>query len=120
MLGTWRVAVGIIALGISSGAAAGQAARIDASTDSSAQASWDKMFVESNDETKCKLRAALLQITSGTAVEKGLRGISLHAAMQDPSVARIKDKLSDLSAEQIIELGQQLSPMQVDCGPGKA
>ena len=112
------VGVGILALGLSGISGAGEVARIDASTDSSAQASWDYMYEGSSSEGKCHLRAALVQITSATAAERGLHGLTLHAAMQDPSVVRIKDKLSGLSAEQIIELGQQLLPGKGVCNAG--
>jgi hypothetical protein len=74
------------------------------------------MLGESGDETKCRLRAALVEITAATGSEKGLYGLSFHAALQDPSVVRIKDKIAGLSPGQVIELGTQLSHWQTDCG----
>ena len=97
-------------------ASATEPTRIDASTDESAQQSWDKMLGESSDETKCGLRAALVEITAATGPEKGLYGLSFHAALQDPSVARVRDKIAGLSPGQVIDLGTQLSHWQTDCG----
>ena len=120
MKGICSIALAIIVLALSGTANSEAPARIDSSTDATAQSSWDKMLAQSNDETKCRLRAALVQLNTAAAVEKGLSGFAFHAAVQDPLIALVKEKVSGLSAEQVIELGQQLSQGQVNCGQGKA
>ena len=103
------IALAIIIFALSSAANAGEPTRIDASSDASAQASWDRMLAEASDETKNKLRVALLELNTVAATENHLYGIAFHAALQDPQVFRIKDKVAGLSAEQVIELAKQTS-----------
>jgi hypothetical protein len=79
--------------------------RIDATSYASAEASWNKMLMESDSDTQNKLRGALIQLI-GTS---GLSGLRLHTAMEDPSPGMVKDRIAGLNAAQIIELGRQVS-----------
>ena len=115
MIGIRSIAVGVIILALSGAANAVEPTRIDASTDASTQASWDRMLGESSDHTKCELRAALVKLNSVAATEQGFRGIAFHAALQDPSVIRIRDKIAGFSAQQIVEFASQASPGPVVC-----
>jgi pyruvate/2-oxoglutarate dehydrogenase complex dihydrolipoamide dehydrogenase (E3) component len=79
--------------------------RLDATTAASAEASWNRMLEESDKETQNKLRGSLLQLIAAS----GLHGLALHAALEDPSVVRVKDTIADLTAKQVIELANQTS-----------
>jgi len=95
------IAFAIMVLALTGASVARDHVRIDASTDASAQASWDRMLGEASEETKSKLQAALFQLNAAAATEKGWHGLAYHAALQDPSVAKIRERIAGLCAEQV-------------------
>jgi hypothetical protein len=96
------IKLAIIALALLNAANAGEPARIDGSTETSAETSWNTMVAEASEETKPKLQAAFMKILSWTLSGKHLDALGYHTASENPWFY-IKDKLGGLSAEQIIE-----------------
>jgi hypothetical protein len=63
------------------------------------------MLAEVDDGTRTKLRFALLDFIQ----QSGLHGLALHAALEDPHVWFVKDKIAGLSADEILLLATQPS-----------
>ena len=85
--------------------------RIDASSDEAARASWDAMLSSATPTEHQELLIALLQINlAGVQSAKEVVG---QPDMQHLGIVRIKDKVSGLTAEQIIKLGKQVSTIKV-------
>ena len=85
--------------------------RIDASTDASAQASWDQLIAKAPRDKKQKLQIALVQLNL-VGVNSAYEVVS-NPALQSPSVSRIKDKIAGLTADEIIELANRTSTVKV-------
>ncbi len=85
--------------------------RLDSSSDAAATASWERMLESVSPSQKNQLLAAMVQIN--------LAGVSsAYEVVENPDLQRfgivgIKDKVSDLNADEIIELGKRVSTMEV-------
>ncbi|MHB8742105.1 MAG: hypothetical protein ACYC9L_03185 [Sulfuricaulis sp.] len=86
--------------------------RIDGSSDAAAKASWDRMLAQSKSQTQQKLVGALIQIN--LAGVNSAFEVASNPDLQSLSVARIKDKIAGLTAEQIIDLANRISTVKVE------
>lgn len=81
--------------------------RIDASSDASAQRTWKKMVASASPEERQQLIIALLKLNlAGVSSAYEVAG---NPELQTLSAARIKDKISGLTADEIIELAERTS-----------
>ncbi len=84
-----------------------EAIRLDASSDAAAESSWERMVESVSAAKKQKLLVAMLQIN--------LEGVnSAHEVVGDPElqrfgIARVKDRVAGLDADEIIALGGRAS-----------
>lgn len=105
----WAVLAGLLAI---SSVGAKEPLRLDASTDATAEASWKAMHEEASPEQKQKLALAMLKINlAGTH--------SAHDAARDPAlqtlgITGIKDKVSGMTAEEIIALADRVSTITAE------
>lgn len=100
--------VGFLSISVSH---AKEAIRIDASSDAAAEASWKKMTQEAASEKKQKLIIALLQINLagvGSAYEA-----AANPELESFGIARVKDRVAGLTADEIIELGNRVSTIKI-------
>jgi len=100
--------VGVLAIGA---AHANEPIRLDASSDAAAESSWKKMTEMATPEKKQKLLIAMLQINM--AGVNSAYDVVRNPELQSLGIARIKDKVSGLTADEIIELGGRTSTIQV-------
>ncbi|MBD9470868.1 hypothetical protein [Pseudoxanthomonas sp. PXM01] len=105
----WAALAGLLAI---SSVGAKEPLRLDASTDATAEASWKAMHEEASPEQKQKLALAMLKINlAGTH--------SAHDAARDPAlqtlgITGIKDKVSGMTAEEIIALADRVSTITAE------
>lgn len=88
-----------------------EAIHFDASSDASAKASWDQMYSHASREGKRNLLAAVIQIN--LAGVKSVNQVVSNPDLREMSAMRIKDKIADLTAEQIIDLGNRVATVKV-------
>ena len=92
---------------VAGSALAKEAIRLDASSDAAAESSWERMVESVSAAKKQKLLVAMLQIN--------LEGVnSAHEVVGDPElqrfgIARVKDRVAGLDADEIIALGGRAS-----------
>jgi len=106
------IKLALIALSFFGVANAREPIRIDASSDASAQTSWNQMLAQASRQTQQKLQVAMLQLNlSGVNSAYEVVG---SPDLQNLSIMRIKDKVAGLTAEQIIELADRTSTVKVE------
>ena len=86
--------------------------RIDASSNESALASWDRMTAEVDSKKQQQLQVAIVQLNL-VGVNSAYE-VASNPELKNPSVVRIKDKVAGLSADEIIELANRTSTVKVD------
>jgi hypothetical protein len=86
--------------------------RIDASSNESAQASWDRMTAEIDGKKNQQLQIAMVQLNL-VRVNSASEVVS-NPELQNLSVVRIKDKVAGLTADEIIELANRTSNVKVN------
>ena len=111
MVRTLFKSLSLVALLYFGAANAAEPIRIDASTNATAQASWNEMYVQANPGTKQKLISALAELN--LAGVKSAYEVVNNPDLQTLSAARIKDKIAGLTAEQIIELANKTATVKV-------
>lgn len=104
-------AVLIVSLLVAGIACAHEPVRLDASSDAAAEASWKKMIESVSAAEKRKLVVAMLQIN--LAGVNSAYEVAGNPELQNLGIARIKDKVAGLSADEIIALGNRTSGVQV-------
>jgi hypothetical protein len=85
--------------------------RIDASSNASAQASWDRMTAEIDSKKKQQLQIAMVQLN--LAGINSAYEVASNPELQSLSVVRIKDKIAGLTADEIIGLAKRTSTVKV-------
>lgn len=85
--------------------------RLDASSDAAAESSWEQMIESVSAAKKQKLLVAMLQIN--LAGVNSAYEVAGNPELQRLGIARIKDKVANLHADEIIELGNQTSSAQI-------
>lgn len=86
--------------------------RLDASSDAAAEASWRAMHEEASPEQKRELPLAMLKINlAGTKSAYDMVG---DPELQTLGITRIKDKVSGMTAEEIIALGNRVSTIKLE------
>jgi hypothetical protein len=86
--------------------------RIDASSNASAQASWNRMVAEIDSKKNQQLQIAVVQLNL-VGVNSAYEVVA-NPELQSPSVVRIKDKVAGLTADEIIELANRTSTVKVN------
>jgi hypothetical protein len=81
---------------------AGSGIHLDASSDAAANRSFQRMVNSLDGKRKNELLNAIVQLNQGDASAAG--------DTTKPSVARIKDKIAGLTAEEIIDLAHRTAP----------
>lgn len=107
----------VLTLGlVSAGLQAEGVLRLDASSDASAESSWKEMLDTASPDKRQKLVAAMLEINLA-----GVKSATQVFEMPDRDqigIARIKDKVAGMTADQIIDLGKKVSTVRVEFGSG--
>ena len=86
--------------------------RLDATSDATAQVSYEKMMRQAGEKQQKALAVAMLKLN--------MAGVqSAHEVVQDKdlqslSIARIKDRVAGMTAEEIIALAERTSDVKVD------
>lgn len=86
--------------------------RLDASSDAAAEASWKAMHEEASPEQKRELPLAMLKINLA-GVQSAYEAVA-DPALQSFGITRIKDKVSGMTAEEIIALGNRVSTIKLE------
>lgn len=86
--------------------------RRDASSDAAAEASWKAMHEEASPEQKRELPLALLKISLAGA--NSAYDVVGAPDLQTLGITRIKDKVSGMTAEEIIALGNRVSTIKLE------
>nr|WP_298128715.1 hypothetical protein [uncultured Pseudoxanthomonas sp.] len=93
-------------------ASAKEPVRLDASSDAAAEASWKAMHQEASPEQKRELPLAMLKINlAGT---KSAYDVVGDPELQSLGIARIKDKVAGMTADEIIALGNRVSTIKAE------
>ncbi|MEG1680604.1 MAG: hypothetical protein RR326_10950 [Stenotrophomonas sp.] len=100
--------ISALATGIAS---AKELIRLDASSDAAAESSWNRMTESVSSAKKQKLLVAMLQIN--LAGVNSAYEVAGNPELQHLGIARIKDKVANLNADEIIELGNRTSNAQI-------
>ena len=104
-------AVFLAGLLIAGAAHAKEPIRLDSTSDAAAEASWEKMTKAASPKKKQQLLIAMLQINM--AGVQSAHEVVRNPELQSLGIARIKDKVSGLTADEIIELGGRVSTIRV-------
>ncbi|MGY3265483.1 DUF6694 family lipoprotein [Lysobacter sp. HA35] len=102
----------LVALLMAGSAFAAEPLKVDASTDQTATDSWNAMVKAAPDGQRQALLEAMLKIN--LAGVNSAADILATPGMDSLGIVRIKDKVGGLTAEQIIELGEKVSPVSVE------
>ena len=89
-----------------------QAVRLDATSDVAAQNSFKRMLDQSSPTRKQELAVAMLKLNM-TGVQSAYEVVG-SAELQSPSIVRIKDRVSGMTAEEIIDLANRTSDVKID------
>lgn len=89
-----------------------QPVRLDASSTQAAEASWKRMVDEARGSRKQKLLEAMLKINLA-GVTSGYEVVG-NAEFQSLGIARIKDRVAGMTADEIIELGERIGTVRVE------
>lgn len=100
--------ISVLAIGI---ACAKEPIRLDASSDAAAESSWNRMTESVTPAKKQKLLVAILQIN--LAGVNSAYEVAGNPELQRLGIARIKDKVANLNADEIIELGNRTASAQI-------
>lgn len=100
--------ISVLATGI---ACAKEPIRLDASSDAAAESSWNRMTESVTPAKKQKLLVAMLQIN--LAGVNSAYEVAGNPELQRLGIARIKDKVANLNADEIIELGNRTASAQI-------
>lgn len=107
-----HILIFVIACGLATAAFADDAIRVDASSNASAKASFDRMQHAASPAMRQQLAIALLKIN--------LAGVmSAHEVVGNPELAsmgieRVKDRVSGMTADEIVAYGEQVSTVRVE------
>ncbi len=101
----------LLILAFAPGAHAKEPVRLDATSDESAEETWREMFSSATPATRKKLQEAMLKINL-EGVQSVKERIN-NPELQSLGIARIKDKIAGLSAEEIIEYGERVSTVKI-------
>ena len=102
----------VVGLAVSTLASAGEPLRLDASSDTAAEESFKRMADRLGAKQQQKLQIAILQIN--------MIGVnSAYETMANPelrkvSVARIKDKIAGMTADEIIDFANRNSTVKIE------
>ena len=107
-----RVLVAMLAMLIATTAYAAEPVRLDASSDAAAEASWKRMVASSNASKKQKLLEAMLKIN--LAGVKTASDVVHHPEMHSLGIARIKERVAGMTADEIIEYGERVGTVQIE------
>jgi hypothetical protein len=102
----------IAALTLSHLAAAGEPIRLDASSDSAAEASYKRMVDQLGAKKQRKLQLAILQINM-TGVNSAYE-VASNPELQRVGPARIKDRIAGMTAEEIIDFADRNSTVTLE------
>lgn len=84
----------------------------DASSDTAAKASWDRMFDHASRDEQQKLLAAVVQIN--LAGVKSVSEVMSNPDLQSLSAVRIKDKIAGMTAAQIIDFANRIATVKIE------
>jgi hypothetical protein len=90
--------------------------RLDASSAEAAEASWKQMVGSAHGGKKQKLLEAMLKINLA-GVQSGYEVVG-NRDLQSLGIARIRDKVAGMSAEEIIELGERVGTVKIERSGG--
>lgn len=107
---TRSLAVLLIGFLAATGVQARETIRLDASSDAAAKASWKRMTESVSPEKQQQLLLAMLQINLA-GVNSAYEVVG-NPELQHPNIARIKDRIAGLDADEIIALGNRVSTFQ--------
>ncbi|WP_313493339.1 hypothetical protein [Stenotrophomonas sp.] len=100
--------IGVLAAG---SALAKEPIRLDASSDAAAESSWKQMIESVSAAKKQKLLLAMLQINLD-GVNSAYEVVG-NPELQGFGIARVKDRVAGLDADEIIELGSRTSGAEI-------
>lgn len=86
--------------------------RIDATSDVTAEQSFARMLGQADREEQQQLAVAILKLNMD-GVQSAYEVLA-DRELQSPSIARIKDRVADMTAEEIIELAEHTSDIKVE------
>ena len=100
--------ISVLATGI---ACAKEPIRVDASSDAAAESSWKRMTESVTPAKRQKLMVAMVQIN--LAGVNSAYDLVANPELQSFGIAKVKDKVANLNADEIIELGNRTPGVQV-------
>lgn len=86
--------------------------RLDATSDATAQESYEKMMRQSSEKQQQALAVAMLKLNM--AGVQSAYDVVQNKDLQSLSIARIKDRVAGMTAEEIIVLANRTSDVKVD------
>lgn len=92
--------------------ATSQSLRLDATSDATAQESFQRMLRQAGAEKQRELAMAMLKLNM-TGVESAYEVVA-NPELQSPSIARVKDRIAGMTADEIIELADRASDVRIE------
>ncbi len=107
-----RLLVGVLALSLAFVVQSREPLRIDASSVEAAEASWKVMVDSTRGSKKQKLLEAMLKINLA-GVTSGYEVVG-NPELQSLGIARIKDQVARMTADEIIALGERVGTIKIE------
>lgn len=89
-----------------------QALRLDATSDVTAQKSFDKMLDQSSAKKQQDLTIAMVKLNMVGV--KSAHEVVENPALQKPTIARVKDRVAGMTADEIIDFANRTSDVKVE------
>ena len=91
---------------------ASQLVRLDATSDFTAQQTFDKMLSLSSAKKQQELAIAILKLNMVGV--KSAYEVAANPELQNPSIARVKDRVAGMNAEEIIGLANRTTDVKIE------